>query len=72
MDIALPLEKMSVTEKLRALEEIWEDLCRTADNVPSPPWHAELLESREKRIQEGSGHFSDWDKAKRRIREKAE
>ena len=64
----IPLENMSVGDKLRALEEIWSDLQRTADAVPSPAWHADVLRAREGRVQEGSSQFGDWNEAKERIR----
>ncbi len=36
MEITLPLEKMSIEEKTRTMETIWDDLCRNADSIPSP------------------------------------
>ena len=37
--IALPL-----TERLQAMEALWESLCRDApDDVLSPAWHADVL-----------------------------
>jgi hypothetical protein len=70
MGIAKPLDKMTVAEKLRTLEEIWQDLQRTPDEVPSPAWHADVLRARLKRIREGKSHFRDWNEAKRAIRER--
>ena len=71
MDLAIPLDKMTTIEKLRAMEEIWDDLRRTAEDIPSPSWHADVLEAREKRIQDGSSEFTDWPDAKRSIRDGA-
>ncbi len=69
MDVALPLDKMTTAEKLRVLEEVWSDLCRTPEDIPAPAWHADVLEARAKRVQEGSAHYGEWTEAKRRIRE---
>ena len=71
MEIILPLDKMTTAEKLRALEEIWENLCRTPDDLPSPSWHESVLLDRKKRTEDGSSEFVDWDKAKQDIRESA-
>ncbi len=71
MEVTLPLDQMTTTEKLRALEQIWENLCRTPNEVPSPSWHADVLQDREKRIQQGSSQFVDWSEAKERIRDLA-
>jgi len=69
MELALPLDQMTTAEKLRALEQIWEDLCRTPSDVPCPAWHSSVLQHREKRVQEGSSQFVDWAKAKQDIRD---
>ena len=68
MAIALQLNRMTVPDKLRALEEIWNDLLHKAETIPSPSWHADVLHAREKRVRDGSAKFSDWTDAKQRIR----
>ena len=69
MELALPLDQMTVEEKLRALERIWEDLCRHEADIPSPQWHRDILEAREARATRGAEQFTDWEQAKHRIRE---
>ena len=69
MPVAIHLDKMTTSDKLRALEEIWDDLQRTPKDVPSPAWHADVLAARERRVREGKSQFGDWSDAKRRIRE---
>ena len=69
MEYALPLDEMTTADKLRALEQLWDDLCRTPESIPSPSWHADVLRAREKRIDEGSSHFVDWSEAKQKIRD---
>ena len=71
MVVAIQLNKMTISDKLRALEDIWDDLRRTPDEIPSPSWHADVLHAREKRIRDGKSQFKDWPDAKRRIRERA-
>lgn len=67
MQAVLPLDRMTVPEKLRALEDIWDDLCHTQDSIPSPDWHADILQAREQKIQEGRATFLGLDEAKRRV-----
>ncbi|MBX7244638.1 MAG: addiction module protein [Candidatus Sumerlaeaceae bacterium] len=69
MGNALALSTMTTEDKLRALEEIWADLSGRPEDIPFPSWHADVLEAREKRIQAGSEGFTDWDEAKKAIRE---
>jgi len=69
MPFSIPLEQMSVEDKLQAIEEIWADLVDTPEDIPSPSWHADLLRAREKRISEGASHFLDIAEAKKAVRE---
>ena len=69
MHFSIPLEQMSVEDKLQAIEEIWADLASTPENIPSPSWHADILLAREKRISEGASHFLDIAEAKKAVRE---
>ena len=68
MDVVLPLEKMSVEEKLRALESLWEDLARSPSAVPSPAWHRDVLDARDRRMGEGRERSIPWEQAKDGIR----
>lgn len=68
MQLALPIDKMTVSDKLEVMELLWDDLCRTPEQVPSPEWHKKTLLERAKRITEGSAKFSTWSEAKENIR----
>ena len=70
MSLALPLETMSIPEKLRVMEEIWDNLRRAPEDVPSPPWHEEVLRARELEARAAASEFSEWTDAKRSIRER--
>jgi hypothetical protein len=69
MDITLPLERMSTEEKIRAMEAIWDDLCKKADSLSSPSWHKNVLMEREEQIKNGEDEFMDWAQAKKQIRD---
>ena len=58
---------MTIAEKLRVMEELWEDLRSRAENVPVPQWHKDLLDDRQKLLETGEAMFSDWESAKERI-----
>lgn len=70
MNVTLPLDKMSIKEKIQTMETIWEDLCKKADSIPSPAWHKDILEEREKAIENGKEEFIDWSEAKKQIEDK--
>ncbi|WP_041281118.1 addiction module protein [Desulfosudis oleivorans] len=69
MHFIIPLEKMSIEDKLQAIEVIWADLASTPENIPSPSWHADVLRAREKRISEGASSFLDITEAKKAVRD---
>ena len=62
---------MSRDEKLRAMEALWADLSKDDDRFESPDWHAQALRESERAMKDGRAEFSDWEKAKKRIRRKA-
>lgn len=70
MEAALPLDQMSVAEKIRAMEAIWDDLRRLDSEVDSPPWHGEVLAARQSRFDRGETSVVDWSEAKQRIRDR--
>lgn len=70
MASTLPLEKMSVEEKLQAMESLWDDLCSKAEAMSSPAWHEDILTERDAMQRRGDDEFEDWEAAKRNIRTK--
>jgi hypothetical protein len=52
------------------MEAIWADLSREPDQVESPKWHQEILEETERRVVAGEAVFTDWETAKRSIRDR--
>ena len=55
---------MTIAEKLSAMEALWQDLSRNADQFESPAWHGEILRERQKRVEEGQETYVDWEAAK--------
>jgi len=68
MAVALSLETMTTSDKLSAIEQLWDDLSSQPANVPSPAWHGEVLASRTASVDAGSAGFSDLNDVKGRIR----
>ena len=68
MSFRIPLDTMTIDEKLRVMEEIWADLRSKPDNIPSPDWHRDVLNARERKHTDGSITYNDWTAAKERIR----
>ncbi|MDA8016559.1 MAG: addiction module protein [Thermoanaerobaculia bacterium] len=69
MSSVLDIESMSVEDKLRLIESVWNDLSRNAEAVPVPDWHLTELQERERRLQDGRSTLSDWSDVRRRLRD---
>ena len=67
---SLPIETLSVADKLLLMERLWQDLSRTPAEIPVPEWHGEVLSEREAAVREGRAKFVDWVDAKERLRER--
>jgi broad specificity phosphatase PhoE len=70
MKATLPLERMTVAEKLRAMEALWADLSRDEAQIESPAWHGDVLHDREARVKSGGESFTDWETAKKQLHDK--
>ncbi len=70
MEAPLPLDKMTVAEKLRAMEALWADLSPDESQIEAPAWHGEVLRDREAKIKSGPEKFMDWETAKKQLRGK--
>jgi len=63
MTIDLPLEKMTLADKLEAMELLWADISRRPADLPSPDWHKDVLDERRCLVAAGELKFLDWDTA---------
>ena len=69
MSIDLPLEKMTLAEKLETMELLWADMSRKPADLPSPAWHRDILDERRRLVAEGRLKFLDWNTAMAELRE---
>ena len=63
MNTILDMGRLTRTEKLRAMEELWQDLSKADDEYPSPEWHGEVLREREAALNTGADEFVPWEDA---------
>lgn len=64
----LPLNQMSVEDKILTMESLWDSLLHENIEIASPDWHGEVLTEREAAIERGEAQFEDWETAKEKIR----
>ncbi|PXF56294.1 MAG: hypothetical protein C4B58_13955 [Deltaproteobacteria bacterium] len=61
------LEEMTTEDKLKAMEILWDDICRNLPDFLLPAWHENILKEREQKLREGKDKFVDWDQAKKEL-----
>ena len=66
--VDLDISRLSLAQKLNLMESIWEDITQDESAIESPAWHEKVLKDREDALASGKANFSDWEKAKERIR----
>lgn len=62
------LRKLSRAQKLKAMEDLWDDLTHEEGRFKSPSWHADALTTTEAAIKAGKVKFTNWEKAKSKLR----
>jgi len=53
----LEVEKMSISERIQAMEVLWESLIRHNAEIDSPQWHYDVLDQRKRKIDSGESEF---------------
>ncbi len=51
------IERMSVGERLQAIELLWDSISRLGEAVESPAWHGGVLSARRAKVEAGGGQF---------------
>jgi len=66
------LDALTVAEKVRLLEQVWQSLCCQPDSIASPDWHSDVLMERRQRLLDGSATSIAWKEAKAQLQRLAE
>lgn len=62
------IERMSVEERLQAIEQLWNSISRLDDAVSSPAWHGEVLSARRAKVEAGEGQFLSLSELRDRLK----
>lgn len=61
------IRKLPLAEKLELLEAIWSELSSDPDTIDIPQWHKDILDERQRSLEQGSSKEIDWELAKEQI-----
>ena len=62
------IERMSVVERLQAMEQLWDALACQGGDMPSPEWHRDILADRKAREERGEAKFLTLGQLRSRLR----
>lgn len=68
MRVQLPLDQMTLADKLEVMEAVWADLAKQPQDMPSPDWHRDVLLERKRLVEEEKLKFLDWETAINELR----
>jgi putative addiction module component (TIGR02574 family) len=64
---AAEIERMSKTERIQAMELLWNSLSSNPSELESPGWHGEVLAQRLAKVEAGDGEFLTIAQLKERL-----
>ncbi|MSU80134.1 MAG: addiction module protein [Gemmataceae bacterium] len=59
---------LSPAEKLQLVQDLWDDIAATPEDIPVHDWQIAELERRRSNLQKHPATGLDWEEVKRRIR----
>ena len=60
----IEIKKMSMIERLQAMEALWDSLIDEESEIESPQWHQDILEERKRKIENGKAEFISLEELK--------
>jgi len=57
---------MTRLEKIKIMEEIWNDLIRDTE-FETPQWHEKILSEREEGLEKGDEVLLDWEEVRKEL-----
>jgi len=60
----IDVKSMSPSERIQAMETIWDSLIHDEAEITTPAWHTDVLENRKKLIESGQAEFISIEKLK--------
>lgn len=59
---------MSLAERLRIIEQLWDTVCSEGGDVGSPEWHRDILAERKARAERSEARFLTLAELRARLR----
>jgi putative addiction module component (TIGR02574 family) len=64
---ATEISRMTVRERLRVIQQLWESIPSADSAVKSPAWHEKVLDSRKQKVVSGKAEFLSLEALRKRL-----
>lgn len=68
--LASELRQLKPLEKLRLVEELWDEIASSEDQLPIPEWHSQVLAEDAVHYQNNANEGAPWPEVKARLQRK--
>jgi putative addiction module component (TIGR02574 family) len=65
----LGIDRLSIADRMRLVEEIWDSIANESNTVDVPDWHKQIIEERLAECGANPENQISWDDARLRIRD---
>jgi len=62
------IEKMSLPDRLEAMELLWDSISENPEKIDSPDWRREILNKRESKVNSGKAQYLTLSELKDRLK----
>ncbi|MDB6028562.1 MAG: putative addiction module component [Verrucomicrobiales bacterium] len=67
MTETLEIDRMTLAERLQAMELLWRSMAHAPEKLESPAWHKTVLQKRLAKVTAGKGEFLTISQLKKRL-----
>jgi len=64
---AAEIERMSLTERLRTMELLWDSMREESAKLKSPAWHKDVINARVAKVETGKARFLTLSQLRHRL-----
>ena len=61
------LEKLPLAERMQLVEDLWDSIARSREELPIPQWQKDALEERKRSVLQHPDAGQSWEEAKEDI-----
>jgi hypothetical protein len=65
--VASDIKKMTLAQRLQAMELLWQSISLSPESAVSPEWHGKVLADRQAKVDAGEGNFLSVRQLKARL-----